>query len=271
MPSSYDSNDDNFARSPPGRGGLEEMRRTNSGWDGRGGMYGAEEEDALEDEDEDDYEEGFLPSSLNDLLTPEEQRRRASRMASFDPFLNSRSVPADLTLSHPSPNAWGTMPIPASPPPITRSLLSVTHSFGSPQLARQYHPSSYDPRTQPHPLLPAPGSLPGGLAAGLSTLHLIPATHTGETPPISFGFFAAPPPQPYPHPQLSYAPPPQPISYAPPPAPTVAQSPPTRNAWGTPMNWTGAGAGQKGRKGVASPLGVEKRAGYDDEIQFDMD
>lgn len=238
MPSSYDSNDDNFPRSPPSRSGLEEMRRTNGVWDGRGGMYAAEAEEALED-DEDDYEEGFLPSSLNDLLTPEEQRRRASRMAGFDPFLNSRSVPTDLMLSH-RPNAWGTMP--SSPPLPTRSLLSVTHSFApssspsfapsspsfAPHVPERYipYPSSYDP-THYHPPAPhAPGSLPGGLAAGLSTLHLIPAMHTGETPPpVSVGFLGA-----------------------------------------------STGVGMETR-GVKREWGEkkEKRAGWDDEIQFDMD
>lgn len=233
--------------------------------------------DGLEDEEDEDeegggYEEGFLPSSLNDLLTPEEQRRRASKMGAtgfgagagaggFDPFAGAKSVPAEMMLARGRPmlsssasvgagtRGWGTLsasvegtnpsakeytPSPYSPPaPTPRSLLSVgisahdstTITTASPTpsststatlLTRAPHPhtrntiysSSFDARSLLHPpgsspsyashFLPttstshaipvplvAPSSLPGGLAAGLSQLHLIPPKHTGDTPPTS--------------------------------------------------------------------------------------
>lgn len=317
MLSSYDSNEDGFPRSPPPRvGGLEEMRRTSSsGWNRNGMMYPGEEEDAIDDEEEegnDEYEEGFLPSSLNDLLTPEEQRRRASRVnSSFNPF-SSQSVPAELTLNKPplpvksvstGSSAWGTLSrsvegtnvgaaVYSPPPPTSRSLLSVGQpSFTSPPsdlfssspsaptsslhakiLARNsangIYSSSFDPPSSnfgtrpingttsstnggggvgagntsslgisPSQQLAAPGSLPGGLAAGLSQLHLIPANHTGETPPASISSASS----------ASY------LFGGHSPASTTAATGgggtrPTHNAWtGAPLSW-GNGGGEGGLK-----------------------
>ncbi|KAK4700834.1 hypothetical protein P7C70_g5407, partial [Phenoliferia sp. Uapishka_3] len=160
LPSSYDSGsgDDAFPRSPPRlggqgqhRGGFMERGESNStNWDGR--VFSNHEEGGEEgDDSSDEFEDqGFLPSSLVDLLTPEEQRRRASKMA-FDPFQNSRSVPAELLLANGRPtmngngtiphNAWGTLtntsssPPPnhayATSPPPQRSLLSASYAFAT--------------------------------------------------------------------------------------------------------------------------------------------
>jgi len=219
---------------------------------------------AIEDEDEGDdgFDEGFLPSSLNDLLTPEEMRRRtlksqngatlsnlSSSSPSLDQFLPSRSVPVDLLLSggRPTPPSSNALQPPSlgnrSASAMAQSTWGAVHSsseghnpsaqpFTPPQssllaTSRGSHtdpihassllpPNSYlstSPSQQPHPFysasfndalgpqypsryaqsglspttnasLAAPGSsLPGGLAAGLSRLHLIPPNYTGETPP----------------------------------------------------------------------------------------
>ncbi|SGY61665.1 BQ5605_C007g04584 [Microbotryum silenes-dioicae] len=257
MPSSYDSNEDSSARSPPPRGGImaEQMRRNSSRNGGNLFGIGASNSFGLEDnaEDGDDDEtndvfnsEGFLPSSLNELLTPDEVRRRASRAGmglaspSFNPF-NSQSVPADLMLSRGRPpmppttlstssssstRGWGALSASAegtnptasafNPSKMTpsRSLLATSRdalgATGSPSSPsyltspnRNLYSSTFDPPTSNFGLrppvkagaelspslnpLPAPGSLPGGLAAGLSQLHLIPPLHTGDTPPSSLG------------------------------------------------------------------------------------
>ncbi|GAA6050193.1 hypothetical protein JCM3770_000447 [Rhodotorula araucariae] len=297
IPSSYDSNEDAFPRSPPVRSSmlLGDMQRSGSGM-----TLGAPWQDAIADEYDDDegdaepFDEGFLPSSLNDLLTPEEMQRRTRRAngagpsslsspSPFDPFLNSKSVPADLFLAagkpssgppavplpHPSigtrsasamattasfgllsssveghnPSAVPYQPgatnagsllaqsrtreatvVPASPAvstttatPPTSSLLSATlngahlpppgvagiYSASFSNAALHHAPSSFAaalgadngqqqqqryPQTGLSPgtnaSLALPGSsLPGGLAAGLSRLHLVPPAHTGETPP----------------------------------------------------------------------------------------
>ncbi|KDE09509.1 hypothetical protein MVLG_00408 [Microbotryum lychnidis-dioicae p1A1 Lamole] len=257
MPSSYDSNEDSSARSPPPRGGImAEQMRCNSSRNG-GNLFGigASNSFGLEDnaEDGDDDEtndvfnsEGFLPSSLNELLTPDEVRRRASRAGmglaspSFNPF-NSQSVPPDLMLSRGRPpmppttlstssssstRGWGALSASAegtnptasafNPSKMTpsRSLLATSRdalgATGSPSSPsyltspnRNLYSSTFDPPTSNFGLrppvkagaelspslnpLPAPGSLPGGLAAGLSQLHLIPPLHTGDTPPSSLG------------------------------------------------------------------------------------
>ncbi|GAA6012328.1 hypothetical protein JCM11491_007094 [Sporobolomyces phaffii] len=260
IPSSYDSNEDGFPGSPPSRPAmLGDMQRSssNSGWP----SYRSNEV-ALADEDEGDddgYDEGFLPSSLNDLLTPEEMRRRTLKAQnghtpsslgngspSLDHFLPSKSVPVDLLFSGgkpalPTPSGqqpqfgsatatspWGAVTssssghnpsaLPFTPP---QSLLAASrassvlpvHATSPPSLSQGHylstsplhpapqpfqsssfndalgpqHPSRY-PQSglSPHAnaSLAAPGSsLPGGLAAGLSRLHLVPPTYTGETPP----------------------------------------------------------------------------------------
>ncbi|GAA6002354.1 hypothetical protein JCM10207_001078 [Rhodosporidiobolus poonsookiae] len=322
IPSSYDSNEDAFPRSPPPRVvGLPDMVRTSSsgGGSATGGpwsIHGLAAEEAVADEEDDGFDEAFLPSSLNDLLTPEEMRRRTlrahnglhgpsslSRDSGFlstsspaDAYLNSKSVPADLLLSTGKPAlpaaalpappslgaraasatipgaSWGLLsssveghnPSAAPYEPPTRSLLSqsrtaasvtstasttaspllsssvstldpadrptfsnATSSLLSATLHRDssasrpgpglgvYSASFHDPAPAPSSslfasLAPAPpagggprypqsglspntnaslaapgSSLPGGLAAGLSRLHLVPPAHTGETPPSS--------------------------------------------------------------------------------------
>lgn len=352
MPSSYDSTDgDAFPRSPPVHRGLEEMRRSssNTGWD-RPAMLGFNPDDsALADEESDDeYEEGFLPSSLNDLLTPEEQRRRGSRIAGFNPFQN-HSVPADLMLSNgrPSMNIPTSSSLLSPPQTQSRSLLSNT-SFPinsppwqetnnflsiSPQVqpqqpARPLYSQSYNPSStsgfqppssnnfnqlpsvqntssflsnyfSPGPpinldnsnsnnlsantLLTSPNlgsSLPGGLAAGLSTLHLIPASYTGDTPP-----------------QLSFLGPPSNQNSATSPSNGNGIGLGTGGPWGnsSPSSWgssnnglSAVGPGGKSRLGglggnvlssTSSPLhqassasqALSDAGGDDDEIQFDMD
>ncbi|GAA5991464.1 hypothetical protein JCM5350_001620 [Sporobolomyces pararoseus] len=256
IPSSYDSNEDGFPRSPPSRPAmLGDMHRSgsNSGWSSyRANEIAIADED---DGDDDGFDEGFLPSSLNDLLTPEEMRRRTLKSQnghvpsslsngspSLDHFLPSKSVPVDLLLSTgkpslpqpqfgsaTSPSPWGTVnssssgqnpsaqpftppqsllaasrastldPLHATSPPHSGAYLSTSppfpqtgpHPFYSASfndaLGGQ-HPSRYYPQTGLSPntnaALAAPGSsLPGGLAAGLSRLHLVPPNYTGETPP----------------------------------------------------------------------------------------
>ncbi|BGP16001.1 hypothetical protein JCM10213_005449 [Rhodosporidiobolus nylandii] len=328
IPSSYDSNEDGFPRSPPpprfaALPGELQRQNSNGGWT----LQGLAAEEAIEDDGEDDFDEAFLPSSLNDLLTPEEMRRRALRahnggssgstpgvpsslskessmLSAANSFLNSKSVPADLLLasgkpSFPSPSSFdapaparpglearsasttavpldwgalgasaeGTNPAAAPYEPPTRSLLSQSRAAASvtstasttasPLLSSSV--STLDAAERPYPTatssllsatlngaggagparppavysasfndaaarapqfppyfggggadgllganggvlrfpqsglspntnasLAAPGSsLPGGLAAGLSRLHLVPPAHTGETPPSS--------------------------------------------------------------------------------------
>ncbi|GAA5846012.1 hypothetical protein JCM9279_004755 [Rhodotorula babjevae] len=340
IPSSYDSNEDGaaggFPRSPPVRASMlgDHLQRPSSS-----GMLtlGAPWQDAVVDDDEygngddanaDEFDEGFLPSSLNELLTDEEFTRRTRRAnhqvgagpsslsssspmpQSFDPFLNSKSVPAELLLaagkptlapppsavllphpslgarsaSHTAATSFGLLsssveghnpsaapyqpgppgatngggrgsllaqsrtreatvvldsssaPAPAATPP-TSSLLGAALSGYPPasaSAASGIYSASYSDAAGFHrppsfaaaaaaagsasgagagplsvagyPLPPrypqtglSPGtnaslalpgsSLPGGLAAGLSRLHLVPPSHTGETPP--FGSYAA--------------------------------------------------------------------------------
>ncbi|GAA5861575.1 hypothetical protein JCM3774_002632 [Rhodotorula dairenensis] len=313
LPSSYDSNEDGFPRSPPIRHAVlpgDGVQRSTSGASWRNAT--AFDDDA--DDNGEDFDEGFLPSSLNDLLTPEEMRRRTMRsqgapgqaahgpssLSSRNAFdLISNSVPADLLLAagNPAVSALApsvtTIPVPslgarsmsamspqdwpaigsssprngslltqsrtreatlvaASPPtinsagrvvsPATASLLSSALSGvrPPPQPLQQQSPP---PQSSPHlvapipvsaasfgmysasfsgaPMLPsaahlsgvspppsgsttlrdsstltsdltglaAPGSLPTGLAAGLSRLHLVPPVHTGETPPSQTGSY----------------------------------------------------------------------------------
>ncbi|KAM0790839.1 hypothetical protein ACM66B_004683 [Microbotryomycetes sp. NB124-2] len=275
MPSSVDSNEDFFGRSPPARNGglMTDMRRSlSNGWAGAlgsagGGGDSSADEFAIDaredDQDDDDYDEAFLPSSLNDLLTPEEQHRRASKVdsrpndlvASFMTVrsshqgagagtgaqgMASQSVPADMSLlargapvvssSRPalsitsisSSSIEGTNPraasfTPSSPPVVSASPSSVgvnslhlhsrlsLRSSGFSATSSLSHPtfvsSSFDSRLLP-PLVGGTdiangkadgfdfssnqtGSLPGGLAAGLSQLHLTKANYTGDTPPCS--------------------------------------------------------------------------------------
>lgn len=253
IPSSYDSNEDAFPRSPPARPNMiGDMQRSssNSGWI----PYRADEIAIADDVDgeDDGFDEGFLPSSLNDLLTPEEMRRRTLKSQSnhvpsslsngspsFDHFLPSKSVPVDLLLSskpplaQPSfgsplaPSPWGAINLsssgqnpsahPFTPPPslLAASRASIVDPVfaASTPLHGNMTPSSPSSQHPGHPLysssfndalgsqnpsryaqtglspntnaaLAAPGSsLPGGLAAGLSRLHLVPPNYTGQTPP----------------------------------------------------------------------------------------
>ncbi|KAL8279352.1 hypothetical protein RQP46_008164 [Phenoliferia psychrophenolica] len=297
LPSSYDSGDEGGflgGRSPPGPSSGHHQ----SPWDRH------DEGDDGDEDDFDDFDEGnqgFLPSSLSDLLTPEEQRRRASKNSAFDPFsshtTSSRSVPAELMLARGRPvanalpfNAWGTLTSSSpsspssqlhqqqqsypsssytSPPPAQRSLLSSSPSLHNHVLSRNstlgQYPHSFDPSSAfrppnaPHAALP--GSLPGGLAAGLSQLHLVPAIHTGETPPSDGGAWTGTP--------LSWG--------------SVASNAsehhfPNNNKQGQPRRPPGAGpvggiGMGLGMQPAASPLHHSVRTGYpaDDEIQFDMD
>ncbi|GAA5945018.1 hypothetical protein JCM1841_005238 [Sporobolomyces salmonicolor] len=371
IPSSYDSNEDAFPRSPPARHAiLAEMQRSNSGsvWAYRSA------EVALEDDEEvdDGYDEGFLPSSLNDLLTPEEMRRRTlkanglhgpsslSNGPAFDPFLPSKSVPVDLLFSgaRPAPppvsvapptlgarsasmsyaasgGVWGSLhsgleghnpaAAPFEPP---RSMLSASRLAGpglsssgstlnaadpstatSPSLLH----ASLQPADNSHLLLPTNGtaiysssfndtaqqpsaprypqsglspstnaalalpgsSLPAGLAAGLSRLHLIPPTHTGETPPNSSHVGSllysqavakspnGPPPLPPPGSALARRMSSSSSSQAPP-----APAPPPQVA--SPLA-AGSGRVSSAVSTAGSALGEDDLEGGEDEIQFDMD
>lgn len=244
MPSSSYDSDDGFLGSPTlAKRGLEDVRTmARSPW---AMETEARHETVIDDDDE--YEEGFLPSSLNDLLTPEEQFRRSNRLvigggggggsSSFDPFQNSRSMPATEfhhpLRSRPIPStAWTTSSSPIADTPLSQPApqYHLRHPHSPPLLPRIPPSSSADSILQPaspafqsqlrsRPI-PAPvggvysssldptsaflssnrpqqiigqshltggggsGSLPKGLAAGLSSLHLYPAQHTGETPPL---------------------------------------------------------------------------------------
>jgi len=207
------------------------------------------------DSDEGDMEE-FLPSSLNDLLTPEERKRRFSRSGSSKPAPTqanhqySRSVPAAGLLDA---SIWKDTPIERE---LSTSVASMSFrsGFGSegpspshfpgtsnasgaflPQFHRNTNQStrgfvshSFDQDRDEVGVLPqlgasralrydnngiplgygsnrsaalgsdalspsaralqshAPGqSLPQGLAAGLSRLHLVPLPHRGDLPDLS--------------------------------------------------------------------------------------
>ena len=207
------------------------------------------------DSDEGDMEE-FLPSSLNDLLTPEERKRRLSRSGSSKPAPTqanhqySRSVPAAGLLD---PSIWKDT---ATERELSTSAASVSFrgGFGSegpspshfpgtsnasgaflPQFHRSTNQStrgfvshSFDQDRDEVGVLPqlgasralrydnngvplgygsnlsaalgsdalspsaralqshAPGqSLPQGLAAGLSRLHLVPPSYRGDLPDLS--------------------------------------------------------------------------------------
>ncbi|KAK4050734.1 hypothetical protein OIO90_004956 [Microbotryomycetes sp. JL221] len=280
MPSSFDSNEDLFPRSPPNHsqqshrnGFLTDMRRSSSNNGTRDVMddfaVDAQEDDQEGGDNSDDYDEAFLPSSLNDLLTPEEQRRRASKVIGSKPSdllstvmglscspsmttipsttadmsttsagrsgdIKSQSVPTEIKLargprqpvmstSKPSfisnSSIEGTNPhaasfTPTSPPISTANVTSYSPSTSSRLASRSkmttssstlpwlttttttttttgpVYSSSFDIRSttsssflKPGLTTTLPGSLPGGLAAGLSQLHLKPANHTGNTPP----------------------------------------------------------------------------------------
>lgn len=207
------------------------------------------------DSDEGDMEE-FLPSSLNDLLTPEERKRRLSRSGSSKPTPTqanhqySRSVPAAGLLD---PSIWkGTatereLSTPAasmsfrsgfgSEGPSPSHFPGTSNASGAflPQLHRSTNQSargfvshSFDQDRDEVGVLPqlsagralrydnngiplgygsnrgaalgsdafspsaralqshAPGqSLPQGLAAGLSRLHLVPPSYRGDLPDLS--------------------------------------------------------------------------------------
>ncbi|GAA5867745.1 hypothetical protein JCM1840_006678 [Sporobolomyces johnsonii] len=381
IPSSYDSNEDAFPRSPPARHAvLAEMQRSNSG---SVSAYRPAEV-ALDDDDEGDdgYDEGFLPSSLNDLLTPEEMRRRTLKASglhgpsslsngpAFDPFIPSKSVPVDLlfpaarpvpppvSLAPPtfgarsasmsgavSGTVWGSLhsgleghnpaAAPFEPP---QSMLSASRLAGpglssSGSTLNPADPStatsssllhaSLQPADPSHLLLPANGtaiysssfndavqhpsaprypqsglspstnaslalpgsSLPAGLAAGLSRLHLIPPTHTGETPPntshvgsllYSQAVAKSPtgplPPPPTTAPGSALAR--RMSSNAPPPPQQLQQ--PQQVASPLHRELALASASASGRISSAvstagSAIGEDDLGGGEDEIQFDMD
>lgn len=80
--------------------------------------------------DEDDFEE-FLPSSLTDLLTPEERQRRLSRSggtrAGESNHRYSRSVPAARLLE--AANAWKDVPADRDPSNLSVASLSLRSGF----------------------------------------------------------------------------------------------------------------------------------------------
>ena len=305
LPSSYDSGsgDDAFPRSPPrtrtNGGPAHERDSFGAGWDDTG-------DDGDEDEDDEFSDQGFLPSSLSDLLTPEEQRRRASKSSGFDPFQNSRSVPAELMLARgrPTPmpyNAWGTLtstsgagtapaPTYATSPPAQRSLLSVGYAFAT---SPPSHPSTSYP------------DHPNSLQSQIWARNTTAGHYSASFDPSSA--FRAPQPTPPPVPaslpgglaaglsQLHLV-----------PASHTGETPPSDGAWGgTPLSWGSVASnasehhahypanGLKVPPGqpvprrpsangqasyaasAASPLHHSVRSGYpgagDDEIQFDMD
>ncbi|KAK4050838.1 hypothetical protein OIV83_003260 [Microbotryomycetes sp. JL201] len=248
LPSSFDSNEDLFGRSPPARNGAMDMRRSlSNGWPAPlGGGGDSADESALDAQDDDDeLDEAFLPSSLNDLLTPEEQRRRASKVGTRPNDLMtlpsptgpaaSRSVPAEISLARTNATVVKDQPQPRPRPPVTVSSSSiegtnpraasftptsppVTSASGlsssvhlQPRLSQRssgftanglanatrsttssldppLYSSSFDNRSfaslgaSPPSAALLTGSLPGGLAAGLSQLHLTTANYTGDTP-----------------------------------------------------------------------------------------
>ena len=207
------------------------------------------------DSDDGDMEE-LLPSSLNDLLTPEERKRRLSRSGNSKPAPThanhqySRSVPAAGLLDA---SIWKDPPIEREPSTSAASI-SFRSGFGSegpspshfpgtsnasgaflPQFNRStnqptrgFVSHSFDQDRDEVGVLPqlsasralrydnngiplgyganrsaalgsdalspsaralqshAPGqSLPQGLAAGLSRLHLVPLSHRGDLPDLS--------------------------------------------------------------------------------------
>ncbi|GAA5882007.1 hypothetical protein JCM16303_003506 [Sporobolomyces ruberrimus] len=369
IPSSYDSNEDGFPGSPPTRPAmLGDMQRSNSnsGWP----SYRSHEIAIEDEEDGDDgFEEGFLPSSLNDLLTPEEMRRRTlksqnghvpSNLSSGSPslgaFLPSKSVPVDLLLSSrqpprptsglpqpqfgsaTAPSPWGAVassseghnpaaqpftppqsllaasrastlnPVYATSPPSLppTSYLSTSPQQHPPQpfysssfndaLGPQY-PSRY-PQTGLSPntnaSLAAPGSsLPGGLAAGLSRLHLVPPNYTGETPPAgmlysqALGASPAPSrvaangngaggspasnPTENPSPKLQGATPPRPSTGSALPRRLSSNAlPPVASPLHREVQNGNGGVASGGISSAGSTMG-EDDLGPEDEIQFDMD
>jgi len=207
------------------------------------------------DSDEGDMEE-FLPSSLNDLLTPEERKRRFSRSGSSKPAPTqanhqySRSVPAagllDASIWKDTPtervlsssiasmslrSGFGSEgPSPSHFPGTSNASGAFLPQFhrSTNQSARGFVSHSFDQDRDEVGVLPqlgtsrtlrydnngiplgygsnrsaalgsealspsaralqshAPGqSLPQGLAAGLSRLHLVPPSHRGDLPDLS--------------------------------------------------------------------------------------
>jgi len=177
-----------------------------------------DEEDSDDDEDDGD----FLPSSLHDLLSPEEldkRRKRAEKAASSssgnkDAFVLSRSVPNpafirrasivdenDEIVSSPtrtngflsgSPQRTSLMG-PQSYAGFPSQFSSASVQLAPPSIPEDPH-SLVSPNTRNRSLLSHPlgSSLPPGLAAGMSRLHFRPAN---ETPPSSQpSSYAASPP-----------------------------------------------------------------------------
>lgn len=267
MPSSYDSVSDNgggfLSKSPPPRLGNDFMPASHSSAGGgfgvgvrrgsstgprnpwsaasndddhssAGGLSAAalgDDDSALAADDNDDFDESsFLPSSLNDLLTPDELEKRKARVARLLES-NSQSVPNDVSLALSPPaaqarlglrsamdegdgnaavapprlsNGWPSAPaatqdmssnsgtassMAGGNSSVLPSLLSISRSYAN--VASNSAAAEQDSRNaclSPHGgaaanALMGPSSLPGGLAAGLSRLHLEPARHSGETPP----------------------------------------------------------------------------------------
>lgn len=160
---------------------VDERFRHSGGAFGQGATdmeYMAGDDDVLEDDDEGDdghNEEDFLPSSLSDLLTPAELERRKRSAA-----MGAAGRPGALTQSMPAAAADGAAAFQASMMDLGRrgtdaappaALHNQRHSFVIEEVGEE--PTFNFEKRSTH----APGqSLPHGLAAGLSRLHLAAAS-----------------------------------------------------------------------------------------------
>ena len=193
-PSSFDSTAD--------EGGLSRMQRTASGVPASSGpiamasaAFDEDDPDGLRDED-------AVPSSLSELLTDAEIERRRERHATprqaNDARSMSRSVPSSFLDGPPMASTSVSLAAQHAKATAAAAMLgSSPRALGStpPPLAQSTAPIALPPFIQRvNSYLAntangttagggASGSLPPGLAAGLSRLHFQPAVHSGNTPP----------------------------------------------------------------------------------------
>ncbi|GAA6062105.1 hypothetical protein JCM10212_002355 [Sporobolomyces blumeae] len=207
MPSSYDSNDgDAFPRSPPvlhrsnshSYPSATSQRRGSSTMSSIVNVHAHEsalddDGDDVEDDPDEGYDEGFLPSSLNDLLTPEEMRRRTLKARSLaaatttattvslstssssfssssfpvsPPSFPSQSVPADLLLSNGKPSSISaTSLVPPAFRPSSVSSQSPSPWGLVPSSSEGHNPSAV-PFTPPQSLLSASRGLASSSHSG---------------------------------------------------------------------------------------------------------
>lgn len=196
-PSSFDSTAD--------ENGFARMNRTPSGVPAASSgpiamasaASGEDDLDGLRDED-------AVPSSLSELLTEEEIERRRERHATprqaNDARSMSRSVPSSFLDGPPMASTSVSLAAQHAKASAAAAMLgSSPHALGStpPLLTHSTAPVALPPFIQrvntylanssANGLTAAgggaSGSLPPGLAAGLSRLHFQPAVHSGNTPP----------------------------------------------------------------------------------------